>query len=796
MTLLSDALDFLYGHFQRPELLALIIPAILLAIWILSRTFIVIKEDDNAKRQRLLVQRFMKVSRALIITLLIIAIASPYVIRDKTIEGEPSISILQDNSTSMSLYDPALGQTLHDALTSRLTTELKTIASGDTSAIGDGILRHLKRDQSIILITDGNNNRGSNLGDVALYATKLNATIHAIDLEAKRQDHAVTITGPSKTVEDVENQYTVTVTSAQPGAPIALKVTLDGSTVYEAVTGDKTYTFTRKLTEGTHLLTAEVGDADHVAQNNKWHKAIKVVPKPRFLVLSDDTSPITPLIRELYDVETVATLPQDLTPYYAVLLNDQEADKIPRPKVEQLSNYVTDGNGLVVIGGKGSFEKGGYKNAPIETILPVFVSTPGKKEGDVNIVLLIDISGSTGSALIGGQLVLDVNKALALGIITDLGFDNRVAALAFNTQPYIVQSLQYLFESPDLVDKIKRLQFSGGTIIESGILGAMELLKQAPGAKNIILISDGLTQSPANTENAAKLAANDGIRIYTVGVGPQTNAALMQRIADVSNGIYFPADDTNRIKILFGKPNEDKILEYPVAILDSNHFITQNVKTKANVFGFNEVVPKSSAKSLVTTGTGEPLITIWRLGLGRVAAVTTDDGSVWAGQLTQRANSQLLTRTMNWAIGDPDRKAAGLITIKDGRIGEPLEITVKSDTPPSADGIAFYKTEEEMYVGVVTPVELGFQEALGVKFAVNYPIEYDSPGLNPELARIVASTGGKLWQADDIDGIANAVRAHATRTITGRDDIRWPFAIGAIIIFLIEVVVRRILRRE
>ncbi len=356
--------------------------------------------------------------------------------------------------------------------------------------------------------------------------------------------------------------------------------------------------------------------------------------------------------------------------------------------------------------------------------------------------------------------------------------------------------MQYLFESPDLPNKLKSLQFTGGTLIESGIIGAVNLLQQSQGGKHIIMISDGLTQNPTTAENAAKIASNEGIRIYTVGVGPQTNAVLMKRIADITNAIYFPADDTNRIKILFGKPDKPQNLEYQLAILDSNHFITQDIKPKAVVYGFNEVVPKATGKMLATTHTGEPLLTIWRMGLGRVAALTTDDGTVWAAQLLQQSNSQMLTRTLNWAIGDPDRKATGLITIKDGRVGEPIEITVKSETPPSADGIAFSKTDVDLYTATILPETVGYQTVLGTTFGVNYPVEYDDPGLNPELERIVASTGGKIWKADDIEGIASAVRAHATRTITARDDIRWPFVIGAIAIFLLEVFVRRILRKE
>ena len=62
-----------------------------------------------------------------------------------------------------------------------------------------------------LLITDGNNNYGAQLGDVALYARRLNTSINVINVEAIEDDSSVIIYGPAKVTADVESTYTVVV---------------------------------------------------------------------------------------------------------------------------------------------------------------------------------------------------------------------------------------------------------------------------------------------------------------------------------------------------------------------------------------------------------------------------------------------------------------------------------------------------------------------------------------------------------------------------------------------------------
>jgi hypothetical protein len=355
-----------------------------------------------------------------------------------------------------------------------------------------------------------------------------------------------------------------------------------------------------------------------------------------------------------------------------------------------------------------------------------------------------------------------------------------------------------VFSKQDVDDLIARLKWGGGTNIGAGLMKAISVLGQFSGSKNIVILSDGKTQAQASAYEAAKYASNAGIKIYTVGVGPTTDEKVMMDLAEISNGIYFRATEETRLKILFGPVDEQeaKTGQMELVILNKNHFITENFEPSATLFGFNQVSPKGAARLLATTSTGEPVLTVWRLGLGRVAALSVDDGSKWAGSLLGKGNSRLIARTMNWAIGDPERKSESFIDAKDTRLNEPAEITVKSKVPPDAPNVVFYKIDEDTYTGSIVPSQVGFQEVAGAVFAVNYETEFEDLGLNPELEKIVGSTGGKIFDPGDIDGMVEHAKTKAKRVINSREYVRWPFILLAVVVFLVEIFIRRLVRKQ
>jgi len=208
MTFVRGLLELAYRYFEHPWAILLIIPIIIVLYFLLKKTFVDVKEDPEVKQQKRKLKRIMFFTRVLLAVLLLVAIATPFVQTQKMIEGDAYIKLLVDNSTSMDLFQDFSAE-LAKALETHLTVEVKAIGTGEQSAIGDSVLNNLEAHDSILLISDGNVNHGSSLGDVALFASRLNSSINAISLNPVKNDAGVVIIGPAKTQEGVDNTFAV-----------------------------------------------------------------------------------------------------------------------------------------------------------------------------------------------------------------------------------------------------------------------------------------------------------------------------------------------------------------------------------------------------------------------------------------------------------------------------------------------------------------------------------------------------------------------------------------------------------
>ncbi|MFA4886809.1 MAG: VWA domain-containing protein [Candidatus Nanoarchaeia archaeon] len=784
---------FLLTYFERP-LFILLIPLLALIPFFIYKDFVHFKDETpEQKEKRNRIKLIISLTRTLALIFIFIAFANPFQEEVTTIQGSPRIKLLIDNSTSMSLFSKTAAGTLQAQLEEQIPVETRIIAEGENSPLGSNVLNSIRKDDNALLITDGYATEGTDLGDAALYASTINATLNALILEPERSDSAVTIIGPEKVTSNAENTFYVQL-SQTTKRPVNIIVTLDGSIIAQEQTdSSKNIKITKTFSDGYHKLHAAIQGRDSFSQNNNYYKTIKVVPQPNVLLISQTETPLKTLFDPAYKLTASPTIPSDLTPYTTLIFNDLPASFV-QPSLDNIIDYTLDGNGLFVIGGENAYDTGGYKASQFEQLLPVFVAQPGKKKGDISIVLVIDISGSTGSTF-GDNKAVDVEKALAVGILKDLALINKVGAVAFNTEAFVLGDVKPLLEHTELEDNIARLQDGGGTHIGVGLLKAIELLQNQKGSKNIILITDGKTQNVDQAEDAVRLASSQGIRLYVVGVGEGTNERLMEDFADLGNGAFYEPESKDKLKILFGDSEtsgQRRIMPY--VYVDEKHFISKGLTPKGNIYGFNVVAPKNTAKLIATTDTGDPLLVVSRFGLGRVAALATDDGDLYAPELLNKNNSQIYTRTLNWLIGDPERKNANFIQISDGIINHEMDVLVKSKQQPLVQGATFIKTDEDLWTTSILPKDTGYFTFETATYAVNDAEEYRNVGQNPELANIISSTSGKMFTKNQINDIIEYVRARSRRDVLQKKSYAWIFALLGLGLFLGEVITRRMLR--
>ncbi len=797
-------------YFQYPIVFIIYLGIVALFLLLVAHDFVKFKTKEEQKSYRQSKKKlkvYITVSRIMIFLLVAGAIASPYTFNRITIPGNPSLTILEDKSHSFDIFEQGVGEKLQLELEKKFPVTRRTLVEGNSSDIGNAILNNMQGNDNLLLITDGNSNEGKDLSDMMYFAVSINTTISVLDLQPVKNDLVVSVSGPNEAIVGTESTFYIDVKYAGQSLAYNLIVKLDGALEIETFgRGEYSHTIKKRLSEGYHRIEAEIKADDYFKQNNEFYKTIRVMPKPKLLLVSSEESKFESAINNIYDVNKVSSLPGDLFQYHAVIIDNVAADEL-NVHTDRFIDYVSEGNGLLLLGGESSFDKGGYKNSVIETLLPVQVGKPEtqKATSNVNIVLVVDISGSTtfnvssGSSLTRG----DVQKQFAVEVLKSLRIDDNVAVVAFGApggKPYLVSRLSPLRDKPELPFKIRSLQGGGNSYMDVGLWGADQVLSNVSGVRHIIFISDGEgSGGRTHDENAFKLAesmAKKGVFIHTIAVGKSPiGLPFLRKIALIGNGQPMTPDTFQTLVLVFNRPEKPPSGISQLIMSDKEHFITKPINIDARVTGFNEVYPKPTARMLVSTEHGYPILTVWRYGLGRVTVISTDNGAKWASELESTDNYPLITRAVNWAIGDPNRNKDFDVKVKDVNLGKQAEVIVVSKKPFSSDKLSFYKIGENVYKATFTPSSTGFQEFFGAVMAVNYNKEYSKMGMNKELSFLSTITGGRVFKQTDTNKIAEFVKEASRREKNEVQYFRWPLLVAALFLLLVEIGVRRVFEK-
>lgn len=792
------------SQFEYPLVLLLISPLILAGFYAIRKG----------------ISRWIIFSRMIILGLLIVALASPYSVGISTVRDDaPRITIISDNTMSMDLFNKDLGKKVYDAIRSKTPTKFREFA-GIKSPVGDEVMGAAENN-NLVLVSDGYANYGKDLFDAISFVSQTGTRVFAVKQKPIHNDASVEITGAKNIILGNENVFNVIVRQAGSDISYRLDVEIEGKSVLSDSFSQKgrekfipvTGTFTAL---GSYKMKATItpDGEDRFKQNNVFYKSIFVVPKPKiFVVTADTASPLFTIANSLYDVTADNSLPSDISNYKSVIIDNRAASEL---NADILRNYVGNGGGLVVVGGEASYDKGGYNNSPIERILPT-ISRAGEFKGGRNIVILIDSSGSTG---IGAPSPISLIDANAIGIVRSIGKDSRVGVVAFSgvTRQTGILSMSSETNKDELENFIMEIGPKGGdnpTDLEKGLRAAQTLLNTVSGTKEIIVISDGLIhpEGLAATKNAVIDLKGKEINIQFIQIlipdayrMPNDNYNELAKAAGNEVILLYPDE---RASTLMGEgqsptptPSETPSIsyEYPLTIIDKDHFITKYINISAMVTGYNDVTPKLGSDRLVATTRGKPILTTWGFGLGRVASFTTDNGggdSQWASAVYSGSNSQLISSMINWAIGDPRPKKGVVINAEDIWAGTSGRITVTSDTLPQVklDGapLDLSRTGPTTYETTINLETGDFHDISGYGIAVNYPLEYRDIGFNDKLDAVIESNGGSVYNEDEVEGLLFVdIKEKAVHTVNEPRSEKEPYLLAALVLFLSEVIVRRI----
>jgi uncharacterized protein YegL len=169
--------------------------------------------------------------------------------------------------------------------------------------------------------------------------------------------------------------------------------------------------------------------------------------------------------------------------------------------------------------------------------------------GPRDIALVLDYSGSMNSH----NRITELKNAVSLftSILQQVGAQDRVAFARYSTNGDLIVPLT---ENLSLVDNQARSYSADGwTNIGEGMeRGRLELEQRGrpEATKIMVLMTDGLVNRPLNRDcrayvlDEAQRAADDDIAAVTVSFGADADRALMQQVADITQGVHFNVPDT------------------------------------------------------------------------------------------------------------------------------------------------------------------------------------------------------------------------------------------------------------
>ena len=171
----------------------------------------------------------------------------------------------------------------------------------------------------------------------------------------------------------------------------------------------------------------------------------------------------------------------------------------------------------------------------------------------VSIVLALDASGSM-------KKVVEPVKVAARGFIEQVRPEDSLALMTFADRASFAHDLTTRRDwSLEAVDKYVA---SGGTALYDAVYDALSRLKGIDGRRMVVVMTDGRDENNPGTAPGSvhtfaqvldRLKETDAV-IFSVGLGPKMDRAVLQQLADVSGGeAYFPQDvsvlgaDFNRV---------------------------------------------------------------------------------------------------------------------------------------------------------------------------------------------------------------------------------------------------------
>ncbi|MFH1230128.1 MAG: VWA domain-containing protein [Planctomycetota bacterium] len=453
------------------------------------------------------------------------------------------------------------------------------------------------------------------------------------------------------------------------------------------------------------IKVAAHGINEITTENNYGRAVVQKTGKPKILYLSNAENlsqrTIPRIIKSNQDFEieivSASNLKSDdkipfIRLYDCLIIDNLSLKSIPN----EIKSFVSNGGGLLVVGGQNSFGLGGYQNSVFEEILPVWATPPE----DLSVVIILDASGSMDEPSgITGKNKFQIASTALEDSLSLLSKTDRLEVIAFNQGYETIMPLKPVGESiSQLNDKLRNVKPTGPTAIIPPIQEAITTLTNVSSypvrkntsedkdisdklkhkrelsnglgstakvatssKKHIILLSDGHSTTNESLDSfhqtAEKLKQNN-ITISVIATGENINEQTLNALTK--------NETLGKVYRLNGKETDEltKNLRQDLSVSKEFYRETDSLPVQAHIredilkgidnlppiSGYNRTTLKPNARLVASVSKDkEVLIADWNYGLGKAMVLNTSLDSKWMGEWGKWGSlAQLVTQGLRY----------------------------------------------------------------------------------------------------------------------------------------------------
>lgn len=187
---------------------------------------------------------------------------------------------------------------------------------------------------------------------------------------------------------------------------------------------------------------------------------------------------------------------------------------------------------------------------------------------DTSVMLVLDVSGSMAANDMQPNRMVAAQQA-ASAFVAALPPNVQLGVVSFASSASVRVPLST--DTARAQRAIAGLRAEGGTAIGDGLSMALDQLAQRPvdatgqqAPARVVLLSDGQPTAGRDPQTVAARAQQEGVRVYTVGIGQrgartrvqgrvnvQLDEATLQRMAEQTGGQYFYAAEAGQLEQIY-----------------------------------------------------------------------------------------------------------------------------------------------------------------------------------------------------------------------------------------------------